>query len=95
MKLKMKLNMKNKLNNIVKKMKEKREQKKIEKEIKKITEKYCREFSKEFGDLNSLSIEEVEHPIIPDTNNHFTPIFEIGYLTDDEELGISNGLNIC
>ena len=93
MKLKMKFNIKNKLNKIVKNIKEKQEEKKAKKEMKKIKENYCQEFEKEFGDLYSLSLEECEHPIIPDPNNHFTPLFEIGIFTDDEvELGLSAGL---
>ena len=42
------------------------------------------EFEKEFGDLESISYEEIEHPILPVTNYIFSPKFEIGYLTDED-----------
>ena len=88
-----KINMKlanfiNKMKQQKEKIKQKIKQKKAKKnhsimdlkEVKIIKRNDETEFEKEFGDLESISFEEYEHPIVP--------IYEIGDYSDDElEIG--------
>ena len=86
-----KFNMKlTKVINRLKHKKEKIKQKIKQKSKKNIIKRNLKiEFEEEFGDLESMSYEEVEHPIIPITNCIFSPMFEIGDFPDDDiELGL-------